>query len=100
MDFLKKAELEAIVVGHDIERLGERVADTILGTQETTKIEGEIGASVKTAEDVASLALSALKAFGVGHIALLQLSPTAELEAIKTKVEDAIVALTRHIAAL
>lgn len=100
MDFIRTAEADLKTVGQDIEKIGERIADTVFGAGTTSKIETELGAGVKTAEDMAAIALSALKAFGVGHIALLQLSPTAELEAIKAKVEDAIVTLTRHIAAL
>lgn len=89
-------------LGEDALHAGEKLADRILGVA---------GADVRAVETIAAdvagkaassaeAAIAAVKAFGAGHVNLTQLEVTSELAGAKVKVEEAIVAVARHLAGI
>lgn len=98
--FVAEVEQEGGRVLTTLKTDAENVVDKIFGPGTSAKGETLGAEIISGANDVASVAIAALKAFGAGHVNLTQLSLTAELSDAKTKAEATIVALARHIAGL
>lgn len=92
---------EAEKVGeHALEGLraeAEKVVDTVFGAGTAANGEAAVERVAMSAAVAGGTAVAALAALGEGHVHIAGLDLTAELTAAKTKVEEAIVALARHI---
>lgn len=74
--------------GHDIEHLAERV---IVGAESVV-----LGAE-SAVETTATSAMELIRSLGAVHVSIGKFDINAELSAAKAHVEDAIIALARHV---
>lgn len=90
-------------LGEDALHAGEQLAERIIGAGTVERAEviaTDVAIAGGKAASSIEAAIAALKAFGAGHVNLTQLEVTAELAGAKTKVEEAIIAVARHLAGL
>ena len=98
--FVSDVEHVAERIGEGLRDDAEELVDRVLGTGTAARLETAAADIAGKVESEGAAAIAALKALGAGHVNLTQIGVTAELAAAKTKIEEALIAIARHFAAL